>query len=218
MAIFGLVDFCSMNHLTPRDSAESTGLTGRIRLFTHIVSPPVIYAVLGFVVAWSQVPFLEGLFWGIVHGLLVSLAPILYVVWLLKHERIGDINMTKEERRGPYFVAVLCASLASAIIYYGGGPEYLFHLSLLNILALGAMAAINWVWQISNHSTAIVSAMWVLGVVFDRRIAMAMLPLVVVVCFARLYLRRHTPSQVLAGLALGSFSVLALFLTGCFGG
>ena len=123
--------------------------------------------------------------WGVIHGVLVSLVPILYVVWLLKNERIGDINMTKEERRGPYLVAVICASLASAIIYFGGGPEYLFHLSLLNILALGAMAAINMVWQISNHSTAIVSAMWVLGAVFDRWIAALVLPLVVIVCFAR---------------------------------
>ncbi len=207
-----------MAHFAPRDSAESKGLTKRIRTFTHIVSPPVIYALLGFAVAWSQVPFWKGLLWGTVHGLLVSLAPILYVVWLLKNDRIGDINMTKEERRGPYLVAVIFATLASIIIYFGGGPEYLFHLSLLNIIALAAMAAINLVWQISNHSTAIVSAMWVLGAVFDRWAAALVLPLVVIVCFARLYLRRHTPSQVLAGLALGSFSVFALLLTGCFGG
>lgn len=207
-----------MNELIPIDSAESTGFVKSIRLFTHIVSPPVIYAVLGFVIAWSQVPLLEGLLWGTVHGLLVSLAPIVYVVWLLKQGRIGDINMTKEERRGPYLVAVICATVASLIIYFGGGPTYLFHLSLLNILALSAMALINLVWQISNHATAIVAAMWVLGAVFDRWVAAGMLPLVVTVCFARIYLRRHTPYQVLGGLALGSFSVLALFLTGCFGG
>ncbi len=201
----------------PIDSAESTGLTKSIRTFTHIVSPPVIYAILGFVVAWTQAAFWPGLFWGTVHGLLVSLAPILYVVWLLQHDRIGDINMTKEERRGPYLVAIVFAALASLLIYLGNGPQYLFHLSLLNVIALCAMAAINLVWQISNHATAIVSAMWIVGAVINFRAAALIFPLVIIVCFARIYLKRHTPSQLVGGLALGSFSVLALLLTGCFG-
>ena len=204
--------------MIPIDSAESTGLTKQIRLFTHIVSPPVIFALLGFAVAWAQRPFWNGLLWGTIYGLLISLAPILYVLWLLKTGQVGDIDMTKEERRRPYLVAVLCAMVAAGIVYFGGGPLYLLHLTLLNIIALAAMGAINMVWQISNHATAIVAAMWVMGAIYDRWVAALILPLVILVSFARIYLRRHTPSQIVAGLALGSLSVLSLLLTGCFGG
>lgn len=204
--------------MKPLDSATSTGRIKQIRTFTHIVSPPVIFATLGYAVAWSQLPFWPGLLWGSLYGLLISLLPIVYVVWLLRSGRIEDINMNRQERRLPYLVAVVCASVAALVVYFGGGPAYLYHLTLLNVIALGAMGLINSVWQISNHATAIVSAMWVAGAVFDRWAAVVLLPLCIGVCAARIYLRRHTPSQIAAGAALGTAAVGMLMLTGCFAG
>lgn len=200
------------------DSSNSKGFVGRVRMFTNIVSPPVIYIVLGYAVALYQMPTIVGFGWGTLYAWMVALMPLLYVVWLLRSGRIQDINMTKQQRNIPYLVAVLSALLMSAFIWFGDGPRYLFHLTLLNVIALGSMGLINLRMQISNHATAIVSAMWVSGFVFDKWIGLMLLPVVVVVCAARLYLRRHTPSQVAAGLALGTVAVMALLLTGCFGG
>lgn len=204
--------------MKPLDSADSVGIIKQIRLFTHIVSPPVIFAVLGFAVAWTQLPFWQGLAWGTLYGVLISLVPILFVVRLLKTGRITDINMTKQERRIPYFIAGICAVIAAIIIYFGDGPRYLYHLTLLNIIAITGMGAINLVWQISNHATSVVSATWVSAVVFDRDLLAILLPLAIAVCVARIYLRRHTPSQILAGATLGTIAVLGLLLTGCFAG
>lgn len=207
-----------MMPLMPLDSATSTGLVKQIRTFTHIVSPPVIFATLGYAVALKQLPLIPGLLWGSVYGLLISALPIAFVVWLLRTGRIGDINMNRAERRLPYLVAVVCAALAALAIYAGGGPAYLYHLTLLNVIALSAMGLINTIWQISNHATAIVSAVWVAGIVFDRWAAVVLLPLCIGVCAARIYLRRHTPSQIVGGAVLGSAAVVMLLLTGCFGG
>ena len=200
------------------DSAKSTGFVRQVRTFTHIVSPPVIYIVLGYAVALSQRPSVSGFMWGTLYAFFVALLPLLYVVWLLHTGQIQDINMTKQQRNIPYLVAVLSATLMSGIVWFGDGPRYLFHLTLLNVIALGGMGLINLRMQISNHATAIASAMWVSAFVFDKWIGIMLFPVVVIVCAARLYLKRHTPSQVAAGLALGTVAVMALLLTGCFAG
>ncbi|MGB1250107.1 MAG: hypothetical protein ACPG8W_05695 [Candidatus Promineifilaceae bacterium] len=200
------------------DSAKSTGRVRQVRMFTNVVSPPVIYIILGYAVALSQLPTAGGFLWGTLYAFLVALLPLLYVVWLLYTERIQDINMTRQQRSIPYLVAVISAAVMGAIVWFGDGPRYLFHLTLLNVIALGGMGLINLRMQISNHATAIASAMWVAAFVFDKWIGVMMLPVVVVVCAARLYLKRHTPSQIAAGLTLGTVAVMALLLTGCFSG
>ena len=202
--------------MKPIDSAESTGTIRLIRTFTNIVSPPVIFAVLGFLFAWTQVPFLEGLLWGVLYGVLISLVPIIYVVWLLRTGQIQDINMTRQQRRVPYLVGTLCAVAAALAIYFGGGPSNLFHLALLNIIAIGAMGLINLFWQISNHSTSAVGAAVVCGAVFGQLVGWLLVPLVLAVCAARLYLKRHTPSQLVAGAILGAASAGGLLLAGYF--
>ena len=91
--------------LFPRDHAESDGRVKLARTITHIISPPTMFAALGWAIAFYAYPtFAAGLLWGALHGLLISLLPILYVVWLLQTGRITDISMTRKERRIPYFV------------------------------------------------------------------------------------------------------------------
>ena len=118
------------------DSANSTGLIGKVRLFTNIVSPPVIYIVLGYAVALHQMPNLAGFGWGTLYALMIALLPLLYVVWLLHTGRIQDINMTKKQRNIPYLVAVISAAIMGLIVWFGNGPRYLFHLTLLNVSLL----------------------------------------------------------------------------------
>ena len=60
--------------------------------------------------------------------------------------------------------------------------------------------------------------MTLLWLVFGWAAGLIVLPLVVLVVWVRLYLKRHTPAQVVAGMALGTISVLSLTLVGCFQG
>jgi len=58
--------------------------------------------------------------------------------------------------------------------------------------------------------------MIIAGLVFGVWAAALVFPLVIAVCFVRLYLRRHTLSQVAAGAALGIATVWIVTLFGCF--
>lgn len=190
----------------------------QVKLFSHVVSPPVIFAVLGFILAWTELPFWPGLMWGVIYGVLVSLLPVLFVVYLLQTGRVQTISMTREERNWPYFVAVVFSCLTAAIIYFSGGPNLLLCVSYINILGLAAMGIINLYWQISNHATAIASSAVVVGAVFGNSVGLALSPLILLVCAARLYLHKHTPSQLVGGTILGVLTAMMLVLTGCFGG
>jgi membrane-associated phospholipid phosphatase len=204
---------------TPRDNnAEmTTGFVRVARMFSNVVSPPVMFAILGLAVSWKELPFWEGLLWAAVYGFWVSLMPILLVAYLLRIGRISDLHMSNtSERRIPYFASVVGSLVALAIIQFFDGPELLRCLAIFSTLVLAALAIITNYWLISIHAASIASVTIISGLVFGWWTLILLLPLVIIVCMVRLYLRRHNLQQVLAGLALGVITVWALVLIGCF--
>jgi membrane-associated phospholipid phosphatase len=207
--------------MTPRDFHKDnhTGRVKAARLFSNIVSPPVMFAVLGLAFAFSEDPNLTGLAWAVFYGLLVSLAPILVVLYLLKTGRITELHMSNtSERHIPYVTAVLSALIAYIVITVLDGPELLRCLALLNTINLTALGLINTRYLISIHATGIMATFLLTGIVFSWTLAwVVVFPLLVGVCVVRLYLKRHTVAQVVAGLALGAATVwLMVAVFGCF--
>jgi membrane-associated phospholipid phosphatase len=203
----------------PRDhSAEVTIGTIRLaRTFSNIVSPPVIFAVLGLALALAEAGLWPGLLWAAFFGFFVSLAPILFILFMMRHGRITDLHMnTRQERYLPYLVSTISSALVLLAIYLFDGPELLSCLTVLNIIVLIILGLVNTFWLISIHTASISAATIITGLVFGIWAAAAVSPLLLMVCWARLYLRRHTPGQVAAGLLLGLVASLALAFSGCF--
>lgn len=203
----------------PRDRyrADRTGMVSVARALSNVISPPVIFAVLGFFLAFYSAPFAAAVGWGVLYGVLVSLVPILVVFYLLYTGRIGELHMSHtQERHLPYVVAILCAVAAYLLLTFSNGPTLLRCLSAFNAIELIALGVINLYWLISLHATGATAAWLISWLVFGWVAAMTILPFVIIVCWVRLYLRRHTPAQVAAGIGLGIASVLALVPFGCF--
>ena len=212
---------CSSTMSAPRDFHKDSH-TGRIkaaRLFSNIVSPPVMFACVGLAFALYENPNSVGLAWAVFYGLLVSLAPILVVLFLLKSGHIKELHMSAtRERHIPYATAVISAFVAFAVITWFGGPELLRCLALLNTINLVALGLINTRWLISIHANGIMATFLLVGLVFGwLTAAILVLPFLIAVCFVRLYLKRHTVAQVLSGLALGFAAVTFMRVAlGCF--
>jgi membrane-associated phospholipid phosphatase len=102
------------------------------------------------------------------------------------------------------------------IVSWFDGPELLRCLLIFNIIELAALAIINIWWLISIHVTGVVASWIIVGLVFGWTASLIVVPFVISVAWVRLYLKRHTPLQVIAGAALGIVSVLSLRLIGCF--
>jgi membrane-associated phospholipid phosphatase len=172
---------------------------------------------VGLVISLYSRPFVEALAWAAIFGFFVSLAPILFVLYLLRTGKIHELHMSNTgERTLPYAIAVLGSLIVFGLAVLLQGPDLLRCLTLLNITSLLAVGLINHFWLISFHSMGVAAMSMVLGQVFGPAVAIALLPLIAVVVAVRLYLRRHTVAQVVAGLLLGVASVLLLVSVGCF--
>ncbi|MGD2077771.1 MAG: hypothetical protein PVH18_05285 [Chloroflexota bacterium] len=204
---------------TPKDhNSESTvGSVRTARILSNLISPPVIFAGLGLALSWYALPFWPGLLWAAVYGFWVSLLPILFVAHRLRAGKITDLHMnTTQERRLPYMVSVAGSLVSVLVVAVFQGPDLLLCLSLFSAIELGILGLINDFWKISIHATSIGAAAVIIGLVFGAPYGVLLLPLVLLVSWLRLFLHRHTITQVAAGLALGIVTPLAMRWFGCF--
>lgn len=204
---------------TPLDQQKDnrTGKVRAARLFSNIVSPPVIFAIVGLLLSIQAAPLPEALVWAAIYGFMVSLLPILFVIWLLRTGRIAELHMSNtRERHLPYLIAVLSSAVLYGLLWLFDGPQLLHCLAVFNMITLGALGIINAFWLISFHVAAIVSAWYLITLVYGWQAGLIVAVFVMLVVSIRLYLKRHTPAQVVAGLALGIFSVWLLTQFGCF--
>lgn len=204
---------------TPLDThkADRVGKVRVARVLSDVISPPTMFAAMGFALAIRERPGWAGFGWGLFYGLLTALLPILFVLFLLKTGRIGDLHMSRtQERHLPYIVAIAAAVLALLCVAIFDGPDSMQCLAAANIVVLTFLGLINTRWLISIHTSA-ASATWMIAAsVYGMTVGLLLLPLVGLIVWARLYLKRHTPAQVLAGLALGLSTILVFRQAGCF--
>lgn len=204
---------------SPLDQQEHnrTGLIRAGRLFSNFVSPPVIFAVMGLALSLKALPWAQALPWAATYGFVVSLLPILFVLWLLRTGRISELHMSDTgERHLPYLIAVICGLIVYSLVLFFDGPPLLRCLAIFNIVTLAVLGLINARWLISFHATAIAAAWIIIGLVFGWAASLIVLPFIIGVVVVRLFLKRHTPAQVVAGLALGVAAVWILTWFGCF--
>lgn len=147
----------------------------------------------------------QALAWALAYGLLVCLAPILYIGWMVKRGKISDIHMKhRQERIRPFLVSMLCTLTAWYILIQLDAPPVLPLIAAVTLVELAIMAVVSLVWQISMHAMSITVAVVATGIVFGLAPAVVVSPLVPLVGTARLRLHRHTLSQVVAGAFVGA--------------
>ena len=187
------------------------------RTLSNIISPPIMFAITGLALGIYERPFWPGLAWGAFYSLLIALSPMLVIIYLLRTGRIGDMHMSAtNERHIPYLIAVISSALAYVLLLLFDGPMLLRCLAILSFITLGALGLINTRWLISIHATAAASTWMIFTLVFGWVVGLILLPVLLLIAWIRLYLKRHTPAQVLAGIALGITTVLLMRAFGCF--
>ncbi len=187
------------------------------RVFSNTVSPPTLFAVLGLLFALVSLPLPQALLWAAIYGFWVSLAPILFILWLLRSGRIKELHMTdRRERHLPYTVSALCSGIFLLIGLLFGAPELLICLAIFNVIELFLLGVINAFWLISIHAAGIAATTVLVAYVFGVGSGLLVVPLVILVVAVRLFLKRHTPAQLATGMALGVVSVWILTFFGCF--
>ena len=147
-------------------------------------------------------------------GVFTLVVPGLILWTTMKMGAVSNFQIdNRRQRTVPYLLTLVSYIVCLYLLYKIRVPLFLLLLSGGVILSLLAVMIINFWWKISAHAS---SAGGFLGAVLLTCWVFKMNPVgfliaVVLLCglvaFARLYLRAHTPAQVLAGFSLGLFCV-----------
>jgi hypothetical protein len=183
------------------------------RLTSDVLSPPVVWALLAFPVAFRFAPSRgEALLWAVVYTVLVCLLPAGFIVWMVRRGSIGDIHMKeRRERFLPFIVSILCAAITWLVLSLMNASPAMPLMSVFTLAHLAVMMLITVWWQISMHAMSISGAIVAIGIVFGLLPAVVISPLIPLVGTARLRLERHTLAQVIAGTLVGALVTIGLF-------
>lgn len=141
--------------------------------------------------------------WGLLLTLITVLIPVLYVVWLVQRGKVTGFHLVaRHERLGPFIVTLIAALVGCAFMQQPSVSPTLKIVALLNMIQTLLLMTITLQWKISIHSTA-VSGAAVLAYYFASSVMLPLLLCVPLIGWSRIYLKRHTPAQVLAGAMLG---------------
>ncbi len=198
---------------TPMHETELEPVILWARLISNIFSPPVVWAVLAFPIAFRDA-YSQGqaIVWAGVYTLLVCLFPLAYIAWMVHRGKITDIHMKlRKDRLRPFLVSIACTAVAWWVLRLLGAPSVVPQFALFSLVQLTVMAVITLVWQISMHTMSISCAVVAIGLLFGLAPALLATPLIPLVGAARLKLHRHTPAQVVAGTLVGALIPVLLF-------
>lgn len=182
------------------------------RIFSTVCNPFLTSLALFVILAGSRSRTATD-FWVLLFNsaFFTSIGPMLFVFWLYATDRISDLDMSNREERERVFLAfVIFYLLGTVDLWMIGAPAIM----TASMAAYAASALIvQWItryWKISTHALGITAPLIGLWVIFGTR-PLPFFVLIPIVCWARVYLRAHTPLQVVAGAGLAVVSTLVFF-------
>jgi hypothetical protein len=186
------------------DGARVVRPRGWAKLVTDVLSPAHFVIALPPVIGWHATsPGASGLVWGLFCAGLAGGVPYGFVIHAFLRRGLSDIHIrTRQDRYIPILVALAAMGSCVAVLILGSAPRVLIALlvSLLSTILVGGVITIR--WQISGHAAAAAGSVGICALCFGPWV-LALSPLVVLICAARLVLRDHTLGQLVAGVALG---------------
>jgi membrane-associated phospholipid phosphatase len=187
-------------------------LTDLARIFSTICNPFVTALALFVFMAHAEAKDTPT-FWYLlfVSTFFTSIGPMFYVLWLYATDRIADLDMSvRSERESVFGVFVVFFFLGTAALW-------LMHAPRLLVATMGGYAVASLIvqyitryWKISTHALGISASLTALVYLYGPR-PLPFLVLIPIVGWSRVYLKAHSPLQVLAGVVLGSSCVLLAY-------
>jgi membrane-associated phospholipid phosphatase len=183
------------------------------RFVTNVTAPPFL-AIPSFVVLGIQDQERHHTLSRLGAGLAIAVSfgaamPIIVVIVLHLSRKISDVHITtREQRTLPFLLTIGSFIIGTLLLWLVSGPCLLTAMLICYAINTTVVMLINFKWKISVHATGIGGPLAAFTVVAGWMIAAPFLGLVALVAWARVYLRAHTPGQVVAGSLFGYFFTL----------
>lgn len=134
--------------------------------------------------------------------------PIIFFVILRVKGKVADVDATiKEERTLPYIAGIILASAAFGVASYFS-LDYVVQAMWLSYASNTIiLIIINKYWKISAHAIGNFSPTAILYYL-NPFLAVLLVPILLLILWSRLELKKHTPAQLIAGAIFGFGSTL----------
>jgi hypothetical protein len=199
--------------LGPSLSTNQTSLGWWLAKGVSIIFSPPLLGVISLVLVGLRLNAASDWGWLAAYGIFTIVAPILYLVVLMRRGEVSDFHMKDRlERFKPLRVVLLLFFLCWLIFLVSGAPVLFQTFALMGMLQSAAIYLITLRWKISGHGAGAAGFSVLLWGLYGAAAAPAFLfiPLVI---WARLALDRHDLPQTLAGSALGGASMYLALAT-----
>lgn len=128
--------------------------------------------------------------------------PIFLFFLVLKKGKVSDIDVTKRQERHQLFGTLSIILIISSLVSFYLGNNLFFVLQLTALTAILTMFLVTLRFKISGHALMNSGAIFVINYLFDFKL-LWLFVIVPIVAFARIYLKKHTLAEVLAGAIVG---------------
>jgi membrane-associated phospholipid phosphatase len=178
---------------------------------SQVGSPPVM-GLLGliFIAASMAVPGVW--LWSGVYVMMAMVAPMLFLIWQVRHGRVTDLDVQlREQRKASLLVTIAGFGVSWLVMYIGHAPPLLKAMAGAGFVQWLVVFAITLRWKISAHTTSAAGVTMLILRVFG----LAAVPLVIsipLIAWSRVKLRRHTLGQTVAGALLGCGVIVGAIL------
>jgi len=129
--------------------------------------------------------------------LLFAFFPFLPVIYYYKKKTM-DLYVSNREDRLPFFLYALLSYLSAAVLFFFTETTILFLLAIGYIFVTTALMVVNQLWKVSIHCAGVTGPIFALVFVFGLEVVPLSL-IIIAVCWSRIKLKSHTPTQTLVG-------------------
>lgn len=133
--------------------------------------------------------------------LLQVIIPVSYLIIAPKLGWVSEWDMKTQKERQPFFVLLFILTTISLFVIYLFGNKLLLHLNLIFLFLLIVLSAITIFWKISLHASLNTAVAIIINFLFDWKFPILFL-VIPTIYWARLQLKKHSTSQLLAGITL----------------
>jgi len=184
----------------------------RLARWTSVFFDSSVLSLIFFpAIGWNTARW-QGVGWSLVALLTLTGIPLGYILLGIRRGWVGDLELSRREDR-PRFILVSLSSdvLALSILGFWGAPHLLWLLALTYACLGLTMFTISNFWKISLHMVSVSGFSTILVYIFGPGALWAFLSMPLV-AWARLYRKKHTRAQLLAG-AIGGILITAAVFT-----
>lgn len=177
---------------------------------SYLASPPVM-SLTAYLLVASQVGGLRAWLWTASHVLLAIAFPVAVLVAMVRRREVSDLEILRRRQRiMPLMFSLTLSGYSLFLMEVGVAPLLLRQLTFSSTLLLLGLLVVTRYWKISVHTAGVALCGALVWAVWGT--SLYLIAAVGAMGLARVYIKRHTFAQVVAGGVLGLVSGLPLFL------